>query len=136
MVDADPRLASAVTLRRNVTDGERSELLASCAAVVYTPSDEHFGIVPLEAMAAGRPVIAVCSGGPCETVIHGSTGWLCQPSASAFAAAFDKVRRLARTDGGAGLRAMGDAARRHVEASFSLDAFGAKLEAHAVRAAQ
>ena len=38
-------------------DDERRQLLARCSAVVYTPSYEHFGIVPLEAMAAARPVI-------------------------------------------------------------------------------
>lgn len=45
-------------------------------ALVYTPVNEHFGITPLEAMAAGRPVIACNTGGPCETVIHGQTGIL------------------------------------------------------------
>ena len=43
---------------------------------LYTPVGEHFGIVPLEAMAAGVPVIAMASGGPLETVKNGETGYL------------------------------------------------------------
>ena len=41
--------------------------------------NEHFGIVPLEAMLAGRPVLACNSGGPVESIIHGVTGYLCAP---------------------------------------------------------
>lgn len=69
------------------TDQQREELLQACRAVVYTPANEHFGIVPLEAMAAGRPVIAVNSGGPLETVKPQSTGLLCEPQPEAFARA-------------------------------------------------
>ncbi|KAF2314368.1 hypothetical protein GH714_025733 [Hevea brasiliensis] len=46
---------------------ERNALLSQCLCVIYTPKDEHFGIVPLEAMAAHKPVIACNSGGPVET---------------------------------------------------------------------
>ncbi|ORZ35166.1 hypothetical protein BCR44DRAFT_1389891 [Catenaria anguillulae PL171] len=46
-------------------------------ALVYTPSYEHFGIVPVEAMYAGVPVIAVGNGGPAESVAHLQTGYLC-----------------------------------------------------------
>jgi alpha-1,3/alpha-1,6-mannosyltransferase len=52
---------------------QRDALLAACAAVLYTPPAEHFGIVPLEAMAAGRAVLACASGGPLETVVHQQT---------------------------------------------------------------
>jgi alpha-1,3/alpha-1,6-mannosyltransferase len=55
-------------------------LLNSARLLIYTPSNEHFGIVPLEAMLAGVPVLAANTGGPLETVIHGKTGWLCSPS--------------------------------------------------------
>ena len=60
----------------SVPDQLKSSLLASAKLLVYTPSDEHFGIVPLEAMLAGVPVLASNSGGPLETVLDGKTGWL------------------------------------------------------------
>ena len=74
-----------VWLLPSFTDEQRAALLAACVAVLYTPQNEHFGIVPLEAMASGRPVIACDSGGPTETVLPGLTGLLCSPSPSHFA---------------------------------------------------
>lgn len=57
----------------------KQSLLRSASLLVYTPSNEHFGIVPLEAMLAGVPVLAADSGGPRETVVEGVTGWLRDP---------------------------------------------------------
>jgi len=74
-----------VYMLRSFSDEQRALLLAACTAVVYTPQHEHFGIVPLEAMAAGRPVVACDSGGPRETVVHDRTGLLCEPTPAAFA---------------------------------------------------
>jgi len=58
-------------------DAEIHELYASCRALVF-PGEEDFGIVPLEAMACGKPVIAYGKGGVLETVVPlkkaGSTG--------------------------------------------------------------
>ena len=54
----------------------KTMLLSAANLLLYTPSNEHFGIVPLEAMLAGVPVLAANNGGPLETVIDGETGWL------------------------------------------------------------
>ncbi|KAF2239978.1 glycosyltransferase family 4 protein [Viridothelium virens] len=54
----------------------KSTLLSAARLLLYTPQNEHFGIVPLEAMLAGLPVLAANSGGPTETVVDGKTGWL------------------------------------------------------------
>jgi glycosyltransferase involved in cell wall biosynthesis len=56
-------------------DEEVAGLYARCRALLF-PGVEDFGITPLEAMAAGRPVIALAAGGALETVIpadHGDT---------------------------------------------------------------
>lgn len=58
------------------SDKQKQDLLASSDLLVYTPQNEHFGIVPLEAMLAGVPVLAANEGGPLETVVEGKTGWL------------------------------------------------------------
>lgn len=58
-----------------VGDAEMADWFSRCRALVY-PGVEDFGIVPLEAMASGRPVIACGRGGALETVLPGTTGIL------------------------------------------------------------
>lgn len=60
----------------SVPNDLKQRLLASASLLVYTPTKEHFGIVPLEAMLAGVPVLATNTGGPLETIYDGRTGWL------------------------------------------------------------
>jgi alpha-1,3/alpha-1,6-mannosyltransferase len=61
--------------------------------LLYTPTEEHFGIVPLEAMSAGTPVIAVDSGGPKETVDNEVTGFLCTSSSEVFLFYFSSLKK-------------------------------------------
>ncbi len=64
------------------------------ATAVVLPGVEDFGIVPVEAMACGRPVIARAAGGAAETVVPGMTGLLVQDdTADAFADAMDALTR-------------------------------------------
>jgi glycosyltransferase involved in cell wall biosynthesis len=56
-----------------VSDSELRELYEGCKALIF-PQEEDFGIVPLEAMAAGKPVIAYRAGGALETIVEGETG--------------------------------------------------------------
>jgi glycosyltransferase involved in cell wall biosynthesis len=54
-------------------DEEARSYLERCRAFVF-PGEEDFGIAPLEAQAAGRPVIAYARGGALETILEGKTG--------------------------------------------------------------
>src|SRR5205823_5723854 len=65
------------------------------AAVVLMPGEEDFGLVPLEAQACGRPVVAYGRGGALESVVPEETGLLVQDATpSAFADAI--VRGMTR----------------------------------------
>ncbi|NQU99849.1 MAG: glycosyltransferase [Parcubacteria group bacterium] len=57
----------------HVSDEEKSKYLSSCRALIY-PQEEDFGISAVEAMASGRPVIALRKGGARETIKEGITG--------------------------------------------------------------
>jgi len=58
---------------------ENIESVLPCADLIFQPSEhESFGLVPLEAMACGIPVIGTSSGGITEVVQHGVTGYLCE----------------------------------------------------------
>src|SRR5262249_22691484 len=80
-----------VTFVGRVPDAEIRSLYQR-AAVTLLPGEEDFGIVPLEAQACGRPVVALSRGGARETVIDGVTGTLFDdPSPAAFADAIART---------------------------------------------
>jgi glycosyltransferase involved in cell wall biosynthesis len=118
LAGADP----AIEFRLDPTREELEALYAGCFALLYPPLNEDWGIVPIEAMAFGKPVLAVNSGGPRETVVDGVTGFLVDPDPSAFAArmcelAADPARHAAMGQAGA---------KRALE--FSWDAFVRRLD--------
>jgi glycosyltransferase involved in cell wall biosynthesis len=64
-----------------VTDQQKQELLGRAAALLFPIRwDEPFGIVMVEALACGTPVIATRRASTPEVIEHGRTGWLCEPS--------------------------------------------------------
>ena len=63
-------------LREGVSESEIRVLYGRAAAVVCAARREPFGLVPIEAMSCGIPVVAVREGGLRETVSEGRTGWL------------------------------------------------------------
>jgi glycosyltransferase involved in cell wall biosynthesis len=73
-----------ISFTGRVSDDEAARLFATCRALVV-PSVEEFGIVAVEAQAAGRPVLAVQAGGTCETVVDGVTGRFWSGDADALA---------------------------------------------------
>eukprot|EP01046_Picozoa_sp_COSAG06_P049650 COSAG06_NODE_7689_length_2412_cov_1.330739_1_plen_206_part_10 len=61
-------VTSITHFMRNISNVEKLSLLERATCLMYTPDREHFGIVPVEAMYAKCPVIAVNSGGPLESI--------------------------------------------------------------------
>ena len=74
-------------LRRALVDH-----LGRCRAVCFTPFDEDYGFVTVEAFASGKPVITCRdSGGPTELVRDGETGLVCEPTPGAVAIALARL---------------------------------------------
>ena len=120
----DLKITQYVNMQQSPKDREKVRLLCTCGGLIYTPSGEHFGIVPVEAMYHRLPVIAVNDGGPTETVVDGETGYLCQPQPQDFAAAMNKL-----IDGGHQLKkTLGDNGHERVLQNFSFEAFAQKLD--------
>lgn len=74
-----------VTLMGEVPEAALADLYGRCRGFLTTALDEDFGITPVEAMAAGKVVLATDEGGYRETIVHGKTGFLLPPDAEAFA---------------------------------------------------
>lgn len=109
-----PRLQSAsgrVSYLGQLRHDELWKLMGQVRGLLFPIQwDEPFGLTPVEAMAAGTPVIAFKRGAAEEVIRHGETGFLVEPGDCAQAAALvDKLGTLSRA-----------ACRAHVEAYFSL----------------
>lgn len=93
--------------------------LGKCRALLMTPRwVEAFGNVAIEALACGVPVIAYDRGGPSEIVQSGKTGWLVAPdSVNGLVTAIAQLDQIDRAT-----------CRRYVEAEYSLNAMGDRLE--------
>lgn len=120
-------LMDSVVFWVNCSQSEKRVLLDRCRVLVYTPADEHFGIVPIEAGAARKPCVCCNSGGPLETIVDGETGMLCEPTALQFAQAIEMFVNDA-TSGAEMSQRFGRQARARVERMFSRVSFGENLE--------
>lgn len=112
-----------VRLHQGISDAELARLYGSAAVTALAARLEPFGLVPLESMACGTPVIAVREAGYRETVEDGVSGYLVERSPEALAEGIARILRGAlgrsRPDVRAGAveRWAWDAAvKRHVEA--------------------
>ena len=76
-----------------VSESELADLYARCLAVYYAPVDEDYGMVPLEAFLAEKPVLTTTdAGGPLEVVADGSTGLVVTPDVAEIARALGWLR--------------------------------------------
>lgn len=104
----------------SVSDEALSELYAGAKALIFCALDEDFGMVPVEAMAHGTPVIGLSQGGVRETVINGKTGVLFdEATPESLVGAIQRFK-------GSGIK--GDACIKHAR-KFSVDAFKRSINA-------
>lgn len=122
-------ITNRLTMLRSPSDAEKLWLLKKCSTLLYTPSNEHFGIVPIEAMYMQRPVIACNSGGPMETVAHDETGYLCDPDEVDFALYMARLSLNPNL-----VTKLGRNGRARVQQHFSFEAFTSKLDELVVQA--
>ncbi len=100
------RSGAAVSFRGAVTDEELLDLYAAAGVVLFTPADEDYGYIALEALLSRKPVVTCDdSGGPLEFVTDGETGRVTTPDGAALGAAAAELladRSLSRRLGDAG----------------------------------
>jgi len=134
--DTLPRFDKTVTspdiiFLLSFTTAQRSALLASSStlALLYTPTNEHFGIVPVEAMACGVPVLACNTGGPTESVVNSpeieKTGWLRPPDPEIWAEALHGIVELSVDE----RTMLAHRAKVRARSQFGMDIMAGKIEA-------
>jgi glycosyltransferase involved in cell wall biosynthesis len=115
----DPLLKSSLHYLGFRADTER--VIAAVDVVVCSSHFESYGMVNIEAMASGKPVVSTNKGGPSETVADGVTGYLVPPGdAAGFA-----LQVIALLENAALRTRMGTAGRTRVEEMFSVKAMAA-----------
>ncbi len=121
---AELGVSGQVSLQGQVSRGEMPGIFRSADAVVCAPWYEPFGIVPLEAMACGVPVVAAAVGGLRDTVVDHATGLHVPPrDPEAIASA------LAMLLGNPSLRAeLGQAGQQRARTRYSWDRVAAETE--------
>jgi len=116
-------LKDKVEFQISLSDKACINLLQRSSCLLYTSLNEHFGIGIIEAMAAGKPVVAVNKGGPLEIITSQKTGFLCDPNPKAFALAVAEI--LSNPDKA---DIIGKAGQKKVAETFSRERFGKKLK--------
>jgi alpha-1,6-mannosyltransferase len=115
--------ANATVINHFCPAAEVARLMASSDALLHAGNQETFGLVVLEAMASGIPVVAVRAGALAE-IVPSHCGQLCRPNDGPAMA--QAVRALFEGDP----RQLGAQARRHVERHYSWDTVVAGLLGH------
>ena len=87
------KLPANVVYTGEVTETQLVELYGKCKGFIATSVDEDFGMAPIEAMSAGKPVVAVNIGGFKESIIEGKTGYLVNSDVESLLKAVKKVSK-------------------------------------------
>lgn len=126
-LEIEPRIGEDTTIFGVADAAAKRTLLAGAACLLFPITwEEPFGLVMIEAMACGTPVVALRRGAVSEVIAHGQTGIIVDDPAELAEGIF-QARLLDPA-----------ACRRHVEAHFTVEAMAAGYEAayrHAVAAA-
>jgi glycosyltransferase involved in cell wall biosynthesis len=122
------RLGIDVTFTSHRTD--IAQCLASMDLYLHTSEVEPFGLSLAEAMAMGRPALAVAAGGPTEIIEDNVSGLLVPPADETALAETLAARMIDLARDAGRRRAIGSAARRRIEDRFSAAAMMKKYEAH------
>ena len=122
--------AVGIDLRVGIGVDELVRLYNTAQVTVYAPVMEPFGLVPLESMACGTPVVGVREGGVRESVVNGQTGILVDRAPEAFAQA---VRTLLEDRELAGR--YGAQAREYVAEKWTWEQAVQRLERHLISVA-
>ncbi|KAL0487314.1 alpha-1,3/alpha-1,6-mannosyltransferase [Acrasis kona] len=112
-------LSEHVLMVPSFSNVERYALLHDSAVIVYTPQNEHFGIVPVEAMYCERCVVAANSGGPLESIKDKETGFLVENEPNAFADAIIEFLNMTEKQ----RETFGKNARKRVQSRYTLEVF-------------
>lgn len=125
------QLGVSIEYRSNLSDKDLRDWYARAGCVAYTPIREPFGLVALEAMASGAPVVCVGEGGVKETVVDDLSGLVIPRDEVAFGAAIDKMLN----EPGLADR-LGKAARQYVLEKWTWDQHMKLLEDYLLSTAQ
>ncbi len=116
----------SITIETNISDERMFDLYSRCYAVPFSAVDEDLGLIPLEAFASSKPVIAHNEGGTRETISNGVDGFLVNnPEEMA-----EKMEWLAQNPDAC--EKMGRAGKEKVEKYFTWDYFLKRFEEKAL----
>lgn len=110
-------------IKLGISDGELVQLYNEATCVFYGAMREPFGLVALEAMACGTPIIAVREGGLQESVVDGKTGFLVNPEPEDCADAIRKIFADQNLQG-----KFSEAGIKHVASSWTWDHAATRFE--------
>jgi glycosyltransferase involved in cell wall biosynthesis len=112
----------SIVIETNISEERLLDLYSRCSAVLYTPVNEDYGLIPSEAMASSKPCIARNEGGPRETITDSKTGFLVD---SIWDMA-DKMEQLSKNP--ERCISMGKQGREYVERNLTWDRFLKRFE--------
>jgi glycosyltransferase involved in cell wall biosynthesis len=114
LMNLSDSLGVELRIMQGIGDSQLVAFYRDACLTVYAPIREPFGLVALESMSCGTPVVAVAEGGVAETVRHEETGMLVGRDEQAFASAILNLVKHPQLS-----QRMGQAGRRDIEANWT-----------------